>query len=65
MLATRLGTACAEYLNKGEFGIMVAAKGEKTEAVPLEKVAGVKKLVPLDHDWIKSARAVGTCLGDE
>jgi len=65
MLATRLGTACTEYLHKEKFGIMVAAKGETTEAVPLEKVAGVKKLVPLDHDWVKSARAVGTSLGDE
>ncbi len=65
LLATRLGTACAEYLNKGQFGVMVAARGEKTEPIPLEKVAGVKNLVPLNHDWIKSARAVGTCLGDE
>ena len=65
LLATRLGTACAEYLKKETFGVMVAACGEKTKAVPLEKVAGVKKLVPLDHDWVKSARAVGTCLGDE
>jgi len=65
LLATRLGTSCTEYLKKGTYGVMIAAKGEKTEAVPLEKVAGVKKLVPLDHDWVKSARAVGTCLGDE
>jgi 6-phosphofructokinase 1 len=65
LLATRLGTACTEYLKKGIFGVMVAAKGETTETVPLEKVAGAKKLVPLDHDWIKSARSVGTCLGDE
>ena len=65
LLATRLGTACTEFLQKGQFGIMVAAKGETAEAVPLEKVAGKKKLVPLDHSWVKSARAVGTCLGDE
>ncbi len=65
LLATRLGTACAEYINKGKFGIMVAAHGETTRPVPLEKVVGKKKLVPLDHDWIKAARSVGTCLGDE
>jgi ATP-dependent phosphofructokinase / diphosphate-dependent phosphofructokinase len=64
LLATRLGTACADYLSKGVFGVMVAAKGEKTEPVPLEKVAGVKNLVPLEHDWVRSARSVGTCLGD-
>jgi len=64
LLATRLGTACADYIKKGIFGVMVASKGESTVAVPLEKVAGKRKLVPPDHDWIKSARAVGTCLGD-
>lgn len=64
ILATRLGTACADYVKKGQFGVMVAAKGESTEAVPLEKVAGNIKLVPADHEWIDSARSVGTCMGD-
>jgi ATP-dependent phosphofructokinase / diphosphate-dependent phosphofructokinase len=64
LLATRLGTACVDYVRKGQFGIMVAARGESTEAVPLEKVAGKRKIVPLDHDWITCARSVGTCLGD-
>ena len=35
-----------------------------TEAVPLEKVAGKRKTVPLEHPWVLSARRVGTCLGD-
>jgi len=65
LLATRLGTACADYINKGIFGIMVAACGEKTKPVPLEKVVGRKKTVPPDHEWIKTARSVGTCMGDE
>jgi len=65
LLATRLGTACAEYINKGIFGVMVAAQGEETRPVPLEKVVGKKKTVPPDHEWIKTARAVGTCMGDE
>jgi len=43
---------------------MVAARGESTEPVPLEKVAGKRKLVPLDHPWVESARRVGTCLGE-
>lgn len=64
LLATRLGTACADYIRQGKFGVMVASKGETTVPVPLEKVAGKKKLVPLDHDWIKSAKSVGTCLGN-
>jgi 6-phosphofructokinase 1 len=44
---------------------MVAAKGAGTEGVPLEEVAGRKKLVSPDHPLITSARYVGTCLGDE
>jgi len=64
LLATRLGTACAEFISKGMFGIMVASEGNGTYAVPLEKVVGKKRLVPPDHEWIKCARAVGTCFGD-
>jgi 6-phosphofructokinase 1 len=64
VLATRLGTACADLINEGVFGVMVAARGDGTEPVPLEKVAGKRKTVPLDHPWITSARLVGTCLGD-
>ena len=31
---------------------MVAARGDGTEAVPLEEVAGRRKTVPLDHPWV-------------
>jgi len=64
LLATRLGTACAEYIHQGVSGVMVAARGEGAEAVPLEQVAGKKKLVPADHPWVESARRVGTNMGD-
>lgn len=64
ILATRLGTAAADYVKKGQFGVMVASKELGTEAVPLDLVAGKTKLVPLNHAWIESARAVGTCFGD-
>jgi ATP-dependent phosphofructokinase / diphosphate-dependent phosphofructokinase len=64
LLATRLGTACAELIHQGRFGVMVAARGEGAEAVPIERVAGIRKQVPPNHPWIASARAVGTCLGD-
>ena len=64
LLATRLGTACADLIQKGVCGVMVAARGEGAEPVPLEKVAGKRKTVALDHPWVESARRVGTCLGD-
>ena len=64
LLATRLGTACAALIDEGTYGVMVAARGDSAEAVPLEQVAGKRKTVPLDHPWIESARRVGTGLGD-
>jgi 6-phosphofructokinase len=64
LLATRLGSACADLIHEGVFGVMVAARGDRTEPVPLEKVAGKRKIVPPNHPWIDTARRVGTCLGD-
>jgi len=64
MLATRLGTACADLINERRFGVMVAARGDDTEPVPLDKVAGKLKSVPRDHSLVETARRVGTCLGD-
>ncbi|MFN7142017.1 MAG: 6-phosphofructokinase, partial [Limisphaerales bacterium] len=64
ILATRLGTACAELINDGQFGVMVAARGNGAEPVPLEQVAGTRKIVPPDHPWVISARHVGTTFGD-
>ncbi len=64
LLASRLGTAAADALARGESGIMVAARGEGTELVPLAEVAGKLKLVPPDHEWVETARKLGTGLGD-
>ncbi len=64
LLATQLGTACAALIYEGHYGVMVAVRGESTEPVPLEEVAGKRKTVPLDHPWLDSARRVGTNLGD-
>ncbi|HEV2328889.1 MAG TPA: ATP-dependent 6-phosphofructokinase [Verrucomicrobiae bacterium] len=64
LLASRLGAACADLIHENVFGVMVAARGDGTEPVPLEKVAGKRKTVPPDHPWVEAARRVGTCLGD-
>ena len=65
LLATRLGSACVKLIEEDHYGVMVASRGEQAVAVPLEEVAGQRKLVPLDHSWIESARHVGTCFGDD
>jgi len=64
LLATRLGSACGDLIHENVFGVMVAARGDGTEPVPLEKVAGKRKVVPPNHSWIETARRVGTCLGE-
>lgn len=65
VLATRLGTACADFIAKDIFGVLVAVRGEDIVAVPLKDIVGKVKYVPLDHSWIKCARRVGICMGDE
>lgn len=64
MLCTLLGATAVELLAKGTYNVMVAYRGEHCVPVPLEKVAGQRKIVPLDHPMIQAARIVGTCLGD-
>jgi 6-phosphofructokinase 1 len=64
LLCTRLGTKAGQLLAQGKSNVMVAVNGDDCVAVPLEKVAGVTKRVPVDHPWITSARLVETCLGD-
>jgi 6-phosphofructokinase len=64
LLATRVGSAAADLVNEGTFGVMVASRGDTTEAVPLTEVAGKRNVVPAGHPWLTAARHVGTCLGD-
>ena len=64
VFATWLGTRCAEELQAQRYGSMLALQGGNIVPVPLEDVAGKKKLVPVDHPLIESARKVGTCFGD-
>ncbi|MBI5489614.1 MAG: ATP-dependent 6-phosphofructokinase [Deltaproteobacteria bacterium] len=64
MLCTVLGTRATELAASGKHGVMVAYRAGRCEPVPLRKVVGRCRTVPLDHPWILSARMVNTCLGD-
>ena len=64
LLGSRIGTAAADLIADSVSGVMVASKGDGTAPVDLRKVAGNLALVPSDHPWIQTARAVGTGLGD-
>ncbi|NLJ45361.1 MAG: 6-phosphofructokinase [Treponema sp.] len=65
LLATAFGTEAAGMLARGEYGKMVCLSGERIGAVPLSEVAGKIKPVPRDHRLIRTARLVGTCMGDD
>lgn len=65
LLCTRFGTKAGELLAEKRYNIMVGLKGNVCVPVPLKKVAGIKRTVPVDHPWVKTARLVDTCLGDE
>ncbi len=64
LLATRLGTTCAYMIEKGNYGVMMAVRGDRVLPVKLEEVVGKRKIVPLDHSWIETANQVGICLGN-
>ena len=64
MLGSMIGGSTAAFIVEGKSGIMVSIKGQGTKPVKLETVVGIRKTVPIDHLWVKTARRVGTCLGD-
>jgi 6-phosphofructokinase 1 len=64
VLATRFGARAVELVLSGEFGKMVAFHPPDIVAVPLEKIVGRTRNVPLDLDTIRTARAMGISLGD-
>ena len=64
VLATRLGTATADLVASGVRGVMVAVRNDRVVPVPLEEVAGKRRMVPLDHPWIETGRDLGLCFGD-
>jgi len=64
LLATRLGTAAADFIAAGKSKIMVGMQNGECVPVPLEDVAGKRKTVPLDHPWLLTARNLGVSLGE-
>ena len=64
MLATRFGAHAVEAILQGRFGTMVAFQPPNIVEVPLERVVGRMRTVPLDFDAIRAARAMRISLGD-
>lgn len=64
LIALRFGAAAVRIVAEKKFGTMVALDPPHIKAVPLEKIIGRIKNVPLDSDKIKTAREIGISLGD-
>nr|WP_274387896.1 ATP-dependent 6-phosphofructokinase [Salsipaludibacter albus] len=64
LLATRLGVEATEAAAEGHTRIMIADRERTAVRVPLDEVAGNRRVVPLDHPWVVTARRLGMGLGD-
>ena len=64
LLATRFGAHAVEAVLKGRFGTMVAFHPPDIVEVPLERVVGKMRTVPLDFDVVRAARSMRISLGD-
>jgi 6-phosphofructokinase 1 len=64
VLATRFGAFAVELLHAGKYGQMVALRSPEIVAVPIERVVGRTRNVPIDGDLVRTARNVGISFGD-
>lgn len=64
LLSLRLGAAAVRMVAEKNFGTMVALNPPEVSAIPLEKVIGKIKSVPLDGDTVQTGREIGICFGD-
>jgi ATP-dependent phosphofructokinase / diphosphate-dependent phosphofructokinase len=63
LLATQLGVEAVHIIARGEYGQMVAVRQNAITNVPISTVAGKQRRVTPDHPWVKTATAMGVCLG--
>ena len=62
-LSTRMGGHATELIADGQFGRMIALKGDEISSLPLNEGAGKLKLVTEDHDLVVQGRRMGICFG--
>jgi 6-phosphofructokinase 1 len=58
------GATAVELIAAGDFGKMVAFVGPHVGSVPIKEAVGQLKTVPPDGNLVRTARALGICLGD-
>jgi ATP-dependent phosphofructokinase / diphosphate-dependent phosphofructokinase len=63
-LCSVFGAAAVELIADGNFGQMVSFQGEHVGATPLAQATHRLKTVPPQGSLVRTARALGICLGD-
>jgi 6-phosphofructokinase 1 len=63
-LCSMFGAEAVQLIAAGKFGHMVALDGMQAVSVPIAQAVDCLKRVPLDGGLIRTARALGVCLGD-
>jgi 6-phosphofructokinase 1 len=64
ILATRYGKAAADLVARGEFGQMVALRGDAITSVPIRDAVSRPKHVDPEGEMVKTALSVGVSFGD-
>jgi len=64
LLATRFGKAAADLIAQGDFGKMVALRGENIVAVPIRDAVSNPKYVDPGGELVNTARSLGISFGD-
>ncbi len=65
ILGSRYGEQAVHLIARGDFGKMVALRGDQIVAVPIAEAVAAPKLVTPDHPLVQTARALGVIFGDE
>ena len=64
LISLRYGAAAIRCVYEHDFNKLVVLKDNEITNIPISRIAGKMKNVPLDGDIIQTARDVGICLGD-
>lgn len=65
IIATEYGYEAAKLAMERKYNRMISLKGNEITNVPLEKVSGLTRFVPVEHNLIAASRAIGISFGDE
>lgn len=65
LISLRYGAAAIRCIENGDFNKLVITDGDSTlKSIPITKISGKNKQVPLNSDTLQTARDIGICMGD-